>query len=365
MKKYFALVMAIVMMASMSGAFALVCDGNWNWACPTDSYNCGKASIEIVEYVRQSTDCGTELVPNDCAVALGGERAYYAIKLTVPADINKDWYLSAYKYGVEVAYTNIATGSDLKAEKKTKDYFQLPTWSDVEGGGVFYLDATDTNAVTTSSTASQLKVDWDKAADFDADEHVFFQWVLRGCAKVCATIQADGGNALSYNVKGYTITISTLTDLDSKPATMTIAKGNKTVLLKLVGGEIDTATTSEAPSVVFNAYNEAAQEFIGQKISSGVSTSSNAGIGCAPGKFLYEALNTFGLNFGTCITKANWKANLGFKDTIKACSDYSSQGTAIVDVNCEIEIPKTGDVSVIAYAVMALVTAAGAVGLKK
>jgi len=361
MKKYFALVMAIVMMASMSGAFALVCDGNWNWACPTDSYNCGKASIEIVEYVRQSTDCGTELVPNDCAVALGGERAYYAIKLTVPADINKDWYVSAYKNGVEVAYTNIATGANLKVEKEVKDYFNLPTWSDVEGGGVFYLDAIDTD--TTPATLSDAADDWDKAADFKASEHVFEQWVLRGCAKVCATIKADAENALTYNVKGYTITISTLTDLDKNNATITIEKGAKKVQLNLVNGEIDTATTSEATNVIFNAYDEGAKEFVGLNTAS--DTNVRAGIGCVPGKFLYEALSTFGLNFGTCITKTSWKANLGFKDTIKACSDYSSQGTAIVDVNCEIEIPKTGDVSVIAYAVMALVTAAGAVGLKK
>ena len=42
-----------------------------------------------------------------------------------------------------------------------------------------------------------------------------------------------------------------------------------------------------------------------------------------------------------------------------------ANGTAIVDPECKIEIPKTGDVSVVAYAVMALVAAAGAMGLKK
>ena len=59
------------------------------------------------------------------------------------------------------------------------------------------------------------------------------------------------------------------------------------------------------------------------------------------------------------------KKNFGWKDTVKDCTDYKAGGTAIVDPSCKVEIPKTGDASVVAYAVMALVAAAGAMGLKK
>ena len=58
-------------------------------------------------------------------------------------------------------------------------------------------------------------------------------------------------------------------------------------------------------------------------------------------------------------------ANFGWNDEIESCFTWSKNGTAIVNPECKVEIPKTGDASVVAYAVMALVAAAGAMGLKK
>ena len=65
------------------------------------------------------------------------------------------------------------------------------------------------------------------------------------------------------------------------------------------------------------------------------------------------------------MTKKAINANFGWNDEIESCFTWSKNGTAIVNPECKVEIPKTGDASVVAYAVMALVAAAGAMGLKK
>ena len=65
------------------------------------------------------------------------------------------------------------------------------------------------------------------------------------------------------------------------------------------------------------------------------------------------------------MTKKAINKNFGWNDEIESCFTWSKEGASVVNPDCTIEIPKTGDVSVVAYAVMALVAAAGAMGLKK
>ena len=72
-----------------------------------------------------------------------------------------------------------------------------------------------------------------------------------------------------------------------------------------------------------------------------------------------------GLNFGTCVNADTIKANFGWYNKSWNCTNYNKNGLAVVNPECQVAIPKTGDVSVVAYAVMALVAAAGAMGLKK
>ena len=73
----------------------------------------------------------------------------------------------------------------------------------------------------------------------------------------------------------------------------------------------------------------------------------------------------FKLNFGTCMTKKAINKNFGWDNEQESCTSYKKDALAIVNPDCQVAIPKTGDVSVVAYAVMALVAAAGAMGLKK
>jgi len=90
-----------------------------------------------------------------------------------------------------------------------------------------------------------------------------------------------------------------------------------------------------------------------------------ATLGSCDTNFASKVQTYFSLGLDTCVNAKNIRNNFGWKDVVESCFTWSGNATAIVDVQCEVEIPKTGDVSVIAYAVMAVVAAAGAMGLKK
>ena len=80
----------------------------------------------------------------------------------------------------------------------------------------------------------------------------------------------------------------------------------------------------------------------------------------------YNTIKTyFNLEIGTPVSKDAINKNFGWDNKDESCFQWSKNGAAITNPECKVEIPKTGDASVIAYAVMALVAAAGAMGLKK
>ena len=74
MKKIFAIALALVMVLSMASAFAAYCDTTWDWSCATNVINCGKATIEVIPYVRSTTACAgeSEFVQSSCAAAVPG-----------------------------------------------------------------------------------------------------------------------------------------------------------------------------------------------------------------------------------------------------------------------------------------------------
>ena len=73
------------------------------------------------------------------------------------------------------------------------------------------------------------------------------------------------------------------------------------------------------------------------------------------------------LKLGDCVDGGTIKAIFGWKNGEGSNATWNKNAVAIANAECQVqvEIPKTGDVSVVAYAVMALVAAAGAMGLKK
>ena len=80
----------------------------------------------------------------------------------------------------------------------------------------------------------------------------------------------------------------------------------------------------------------------------------------------YNTIRTyFNLEIGTPVSAKAINDNFGWNNKVESCFQWSKNGAAITNPECKVEIPKTGDASVVAYAVMALVAAAGAMGLKK
>ena len=306
MKKIFAIALALVMVLSMASAFALTncTTGSFSWSCPVTD-KCGKGKVEVVPYVRLNNGCGGyEWQVNTCAAAVTGEKVYYAVKLTVEANADQLWWAQTFGK-IKMTYAGVTAGpAELNFYTPVEDKAKDVTW--------IYNFATN---------------GWTKMDDeFEIDDaHILGLQVSDARkAKVCATLASEHTGIGTWEYKGYTINVST--------TAITFTKGGKNA----------TITMGADGKVVYAGSDDAA--FFAQVVAD---------------------FNLSGCAIGTCITAENIKKNFGWDDELKSCFQWSKNGTAIVNPECKVEIPKTGDASVVAYAVMALVAAAGAMGLKK
>lgn len=359
MKKIFAIALALVMVLSMASAFAtLQCDPNWTWDDTTSTYDCGTAQIFVDEYVRANTACGYDLVANGCAAAIEGERVYYVVRLVVPENINEDWYKTAIKNGLKLSYTNLARNINL-SNKLDKLYFALPSWDTVKGGGTWYLKAFNGEGVTDKpNTFNANNNIW---ADTFGEGVVWYDWVTRSCAKVCAEIKSTS-NGQKINAYGWTVTYN------KNEGKLVFVKDGTTVSLYLKNNKVNYVEASkDGTTIIVNGYRGGDMTTLtGYQVGVQNSIPGTWGSACDDlAKAVLEIFKTFNLGFDVPVTEKGIKKNFGWEDTVKDCTDYKANGTAIVDPECKVQIPKTGDVSVVAYAVMALVAAAGAMGLKK
>ena len=306
MKKIFAIALALVMVLSMASAFALTncTTGNFSWSCPVTD-KCGKGKVEVIPYVRTNNGCGgSDWTANTCAAAVTGENVYFAVKLTVEANADQLWWTQTFGQ-IKMSYTGVVAGpAVLNVTTPVEDKTKDVEW--------FYNFSTN---------------GWDKVDD-DFELGDVNLWAAKVTdarkAKVCATLASEHTGINTWEYKGYTINVTR--------EKITFTKGGKTVTIKMAAdGKVMDVNATDA-------------EFFAQVVAD---------------------FNLNGCAIGTCITEDNIQKNFGWDDEIKSCFTWSKNGTAVVDPECKIEIPKTGDVSVVAYAVMALVAAAGAMGLKK
>lgn len=320
MKKIFAIALALVMVLSMASAFASACvTGPFNWSATATAANCGKGKVEVVPFVKVNDGCGNYVwQENNCAAAINSENVYFAIKLTVEPKADKEWWNAST---LSVKYKGL-NGKDFTVGYATINF------DEKDDTVAYYLKMDQTGWINVS--------DWKDMSSNNQAAYIFTAKVTdAGKAKVCATLKSKletytGGIIGNYYVKANT----------TNPNNMTIE-----VYSKKADGQQDKLL------VKYTIKDE--------KVT-GIDWSNQCGADD------YNTIRTyFNLEIGTPVSAKAINDNFGWNNKVESCFQWSKNGAAITNPECKVEIPKTGDASVIAYAVMALVAAAGAMGLKK
>ena len=323
MKKIFAIALALVMVLSMASAFASACvTGPFNWSATATAANCGKGKVEVVPFVKVNDGCGNYVwQENNCAAAINSENVFYAVKLTVEPKADNEWWKAA------------TLKVELKGLKGTEG-----TWGPLAGSpGIEWAEEDDTlEYYLKSDLSTWVKAsDWKDMSSKNQAAYIFKATVTdAGKAKVCATLKSKletyaGGIVGNYFVK--------VTEKDGK---LFIGVSSK-----------NTNGTEKDRLVTYTIENEKVTAIKWEAVC---------------GADDYNTIKAyFNLEIGTPVSRDAINKNFGWDNKVESCFQWSKNGAAITNPECKVEIPKTGDASVIAYAVMALVAAAGAMGLKK
>ena len=397
MKKIFAIALALVMVCSMAVALASPCSGPFDWTKAADANKCGKITVEVVPYIKVNDGCGgVEYKVSTCAAAVKTERVYYALKLTAEANLDAEWLAKAeLKMGLSGLKDNVITdkmvigmnGVDTTKDKQVVYYLRndLNVWVDETTDDFDIKDYIFNNTVTDARKAkvcATLKSENAFTEGIVGDYYVVYdagKAAVAGTTTEGKTVAPDAINLLNSEVitreqyDTYRHFIGKLSDdnFNRKYNGMTPDKYLENVnAVKAAIKEwtfTEYITTGEEPAIdgTIKVYDKkggtllVTYTIVDEKIAKIEYTQ-------ACGKAQYETIKAFfGLDINTTITSKLIKKNFGWDDEVKHCFQWSKNASAIVDPECKIEIPKTGDVSVVAYAVMALVAAAGAMGLKK
>jgi len=352
MKKIFAIALALVMVLSMASAFAaanLPGSCSWGtWDCTTYTAKCGSAHAEVVKFVR-TNDCDP-FVESDCAGVVIGEKVYFGVKVVFDADVNPQWLAhAATKLTVKSSKTTpvIADEKQLLAAVKAGDN-TLDGKTDAEvakavSGKTFWWNGTALVEEFTKACVYQSAV-----ADSTA-------------VKVCANVEYEwngvgllGGEEVDFGKYS-----AFYTEKDGKKLVCVTDKstGDKATF-GIVNGVVKTIETYDvrtSAGKVYVAY--AGGKFYGIDYGKVTANSTEADLYAALAadgdtcSYLPAMMQFLGLDFGTCVNADGVKAFFGWDDddAFKACATWSKNAASIVDAECVVAIPKTGDASVLAW----------------
>jgi len=336
MKKIFAIALALVMVLSMASAFATTCP-TINWDCATYTCETGKGSVEVIPYVKGNA-CGKEGVaftPNTCAGAVNTEEVYFAVKVTVEADPSEDWWneavLTLSTKGLETVYAGTTAMTGLVFDKLVAGYVKNANEDELKAGEYYLVYGTN---------------GWEavKAADYTAEAATLFSAKVDNAtiAKVCAKLTSEADVTGWIEINGYDV------NWDKALKVLTVKKAADKYVEIFLNADTDKVEKFEvkygaAAEVVVDTYSPDKSAFWTTADEALSWTCTDAG------KFLKAVMDAFKLDFGTCITDKAVKANFAWEDKVENCFSWSDKVQAVVDAECVVAIPKTGDASVLAW----------------
>ena len=334
MKKIFAIALALVMVLSMASAFAANCVVP-DWSCAEDVCALGKGKVEVIPYVKGNgcNGTGNTWSVSTCAGAVYNDYVYFAVKVTVDENPNTEWWAdAALKFetkglgNVSVLGAN-GTAGNLAEGRMATEIANLDKNKELKTGE-YYL--------VYDNTDSYVAV---KAADFVAGEKTLFMAKVTDAskAKVCVVLDAEN-DFTSATVNGYKVEYA---KGNTNPSDiLAFTKDGKTLLVyvdtdaKIVKFVVRVNGTEK----VVTTYNNDGTKFHDDKTGADFDWTCDEW-----GKFLKGVMDSFNLAFKTCITHKAVVANFGWDDEVKSCFTWSDDVVSVVNTECVVAIPKTGD----------------------
>ena len=403
MKKIFAIALALVMVLSMASAFASPCMGGFDWTCATAATNCGKGKVEVIPYVKVNNGCGSyDWQASECASAVSSENVFYAVKLTVDANADKEWWEQASvalsykgmdKKAVAPALDSVAglptvieNSTDVKASDVNTFYYDFSAkgnaftgWQLVTDTFEFGSDYINTVKVGDSSktkVCATLKsaVAYDKGMAGVVGnyyvEYVEAADAVKAAAATKATMTYTFDGVDGATAKGYTYrtgwSIISVTEKGNKTTVVVEAKNAGKLDDAIMADLADDAVNGVLPKVkngkdevkavagVVNAiyvYDEVdggkGEWLAAYYIYDGKIYDVEYSQAC--GSSYRTIKDFFGLDIDVCVSEKLIKANFGWEDKFEHCYAWKNSAPSIVDAECVVAIPKTGDASVLAW----------------
>ena len=327
MKKIFAIALALVMVLSMASAFAAVGGVQCytpSYTCPT--VGCGVAKAEVVQFAANNTIDGYE--ETACAGVVGGQNIFYGVKITFDADVNAQWFADT-NTKFSIVESNINNPADWTSGQLATMFTTTKTAGDVSGK-VFWYDFT-TNRLVSDWSASCVKT----------------VVATNTKAKVCADVNYVNDGVGDWDYTDFDAKVVAGTARNGYDYTIELIKAGKTLKIWVIGGE---ATYAMMGSNVYYADNGTIMVY---KNAQAPAYANNAwtvtgdqpvvaSLACDD---VDEYLALIGIKLGDCVTASTIKAIFGWDDADKfmSCKTWNKDAKAIVNAECEVSIPKTGD----------------------